>query len=82
MLKELYHGDIIPSDRRADPNDKSLQEWRKLSTEFEKSLTQEQIKTYHRLSDMQGESAAKDNEALYIQGFKDGALLMMEILGE
>ena len=75
-------GDIIPSDRRADPNNKTLQEWRKLSTEFEKSLTQEQIKTYHRLSDMQGESAAKDNEALYIQGFKDGALLMMEILGK
>ena len=82
MLKELYYGDIIPSDRKADPNDKSLQEWRKLSTEFEKSLTPEQIETYHRLSDMQGESAAKDNEALYIQGFKDGALLMMEILSE
>ena len=82
MLKELYHGDIIPSDRRADPNDRTLQEWRKLSAEFEKSLTPEQIETYHRLSDMQGESAAKDNEALYIQGFKDGALLMMEILGE
>ena len=29
---------------------------------------------------MQGEDAAKDNEALYMQGFKDGALLMMEIL--
>jgi len=82
MLKELYHGDIIPSDRRADPNDRTLQEWRKLSAEFEKSLTPEQVETYHKLSDMQGESAAKDNEALYIQGFKDGALMMMEILGE
>ncbi|MEE5994021.1 MAG: hypothetical protein V3G42_12400 [Oscillospiraceae bacterium] len=82
MLKELYHGDIIRSDRRADPDDKLLQEWRKLSAEFEKSLTKEQIETYHTLSDMQGESAAKDNEALYIQGFKDGALLMLEILGE
>jgi len=82
MLKELYHGDITPSDRKADPNDKTLQEWRKLSAEFQKSLTPEQIETYHRLSDMQGESAAKDNEALYIQGFKDGALLMMEILIE
>ena len=82
MLKELYHGDIIPSDRRADPNDKSLQEWRKLSAEFEKSLTPEQVETYHKLSDMQGESAAKDNETLYIQGFKDGALMMIEILGE
>ena len=82
MLKELYCGDITPSDRRADPNDRTLQEWRKLSAEFEKSLTPEQVETYHKLSDMQGESAAKDNEALYIQGFKDGALLMMEILGE
>ena len=82
MLKELYHGDITPSDRRADPNDKTLQEWRKLSAEFEKLLTQEQINTYHRLSDMQGESASRDNEALYIQGFKDGALLMLEILSK
>ena len=49
MLKELYHGDIIPSDRRADLNDKSLQEWQKLSAEFEKSLTPEQVETYHRL---------------------------------
>ena len=82
MLKELYHGDITPSDRKADPSDKTLQEWRKLSAEFQKSLTPEQVETYHKLSDMQGESAAKDNEALYIQGFKDGALLMMEILSE
>lgn len=52
MLKELYHGYITPSDRRADPNDKSLQEWWKLSAEFEKSLTQEQIKTYHKLNDI------------------------------
>jgi hypothetical protein len=37
---------------------------------------------YRDLSDMQSEDAAKDNETLYIQGFKDGALLMMEILGE
>ena len=49
MLKELYHGDIIRSDRRADPDDKLLQEWRKLSAEFEKSLTKEQIETYHTL---------------------------------
>jgi len=82
MLKELYHGDITPSDRKAEPDDKLLQEWRKISAEFEKTMTQEQINIYHKLSDMQGESAARDNEALYIQGFKDGALLMLEILGE
>ena len=80
MLKELYHGDISPSERKASPADKQTQKWLNLSAEFERTLTQEQIKTYHILSDMQGESASKDNEVLYIQGFKDGALLMMEIL--
>jgi hypothetical protein len=29
---------------------------------------------------IQGENAVRDNEVLYIQGFKDGAWLMMEIL--
>ena len=37
---------------------------------------------YRDLSDMQSENASQDNESLYIQGFKDGALLMMEILSE
>jgi hypothetical protein len=37
---------------------------------------------FHQLSDIQGENAVRDNEVLYIQGFKDGALMMMEILSE
>ena len=82
MLKELYHGEISPSERKAEPDDRLTQKWLKLSAEFERTLTAEQIDMFHQLSDMQGESAAKDNEALYIQGFKDGALLMMEILSD
>ena len=82
MLKELYHGEISPSERKAEPDDKLMQKWMKLSAEFENGLTREQIETYHRLSDMQGESAARDNEVLYIQGFKDGALMMLEILSK
>ena len=82
MLKELYHGEISPSERKAEPDDRLTQKWLKLSAEFEKTLTQEQVETYHKLSDMQGENSARDNEVLYIQGFKDGAVLMMEILGK
>ncbi len=82
MLKELYHGEISPSERKADPDDRLTQKWLKLSAEFEKTLTQEQVETYHKLSDMQGENSARDNEVLYIQGFRDGALLMMEILSK
>ena len=80
MLKELYHGEISPSERKAEPDDKLTQKWLKLSAEFEKTLTAEQIDMFHQLSDIQGENAVRDNEVLYIQGFKDGALLMMEIL--
>jgi len=82
MLKELYHGEISPSERKAEPDDRLTQKWLKLSAEFEKTLTQEQVETYHKLSDMQGENSARDNEVLYIQGFRDGAVLMMEILSK
>ncbi len=82
MLKELYHGKISPSEKKPGHADSCIQEWMKLSAEFEKTLTPEQVQMYRDLSDMQSEDAAKDNETLYIQGFKDGALLMMEILGE
>ena len=82
MLKELYHGEISPSERKAEPDDKLTQKWLRLSAEFEKTLTAEQIDTFHKLSDMQGENSARDNEVLYIQGFRDGAVLMMEILGK
>ena len=80
MLKELYHGEISPSERKAEPDDRLTQKWLKLSAEFERTLTAEQIDMFHQLSDIQGENAVRDNEILYIQGFKDGALLMMEIL--
>ena len=82
MLKELYHGEISPSERKAESDDRLTQKWLKLSAEFEKTLTAEQIDMFHKLSDMQGENAVRDNEVLYIQGFKDGALLMMEILSK
>ena len=82
MLKELYHGKISPSEKKPGHADSCTQEWMKLSAEFEKTLTPEQVQMYRDLSDMQSEDAAKDNETLYIQGFKDGALLMMEILGK
>lgn len=83
MLKELYQGKINPSERipRPEPTDMS-REWIRLSEEFENTLTPEQVEIYHRLSDLQSESAALDNEALYVQGFRDGARMMMDVLGE
>ena len=82
MLKELYHGKISPSEQKTRISLQKTQEWLRLSVEFEKSLTPEQVQMYRDLSDMQSENVSQDNEILYIQGFKDGALLMLEILGK
>ena len=82
MLKELYHGKISRSEQKMKTAPEKTQEWMKLSEEFEQTLTPEQTEMYHKLSDMQSENASLDNEVLYIQGFKDGAFMMMEILGE
>lgn len=83
MLKELYHGKVNPLERipRPEPTEMS-REWIRLSEEFEKSLTPEQIEMYHKLSDLQSESASLDNESLYVQGFRDGAKMLLDILRE
>ena len=57
MLKELYHGEISPSERKAEPDNKLTHKWLKLSAEFERTLTAEQIEIFHQLSDIQGENA-------------------------
>ena len=36
MLKELYHGEISPSEKKPEPADHQTQEYLKLSAEFEK----------------------------------------------
>lgn len=83
MLKELYNGKINPSERipRPEPSEMS-REWLRLSEEFEKSLTPEQVEMFHRLSDIQSENASLDNEALYVQDFKDGSRMMLDVLGK
>jgi hypothetical protein len=43
MLKELYHGKISPSEKKPGHADSCTQEWMKLSAEFEKTLTPEQV---------------------------------------
>ncbi len=83
MLKELYHGKINPSEQNIQPTITELcQEWLRLWDEFKKSLTPEKVETYHKLSDLQSKSLSLDNEALYVQGFKYGARMMQDVLGE
>jgi len=77
MIKEIYHGKMFPSANIPNhPNP----EYEKISSEFEKTLTPEQLEIYHQLSDLQCNDAAFYSEAAYELGFKDGAKIMMAVL--
>jgi len=77
MIKEIYHGKMFPSEKI--PNH-SNPEYEKLSSEFEQTLTPDQLKIYHQLSDLRCEEVAFYSEAAYELGFKDGAKMMLDVL--
>ena len=54
-------------------------EWEKTAIAFEKSLTEEQEIMFHKLCDLQSETAADEMRASYKAGFKDGVALMKEV---
>ena len=54
-------------------------EFNALCIPFEESLTEEQIIMFHKLCDLQSETAAAEMRAAYKAGFKDGVSLMREI---
>ena len=54
-------------------------EWEELAIPFENSLTDEQIKMFHKLCNLQSETTADEMRAAYKVGFKDGVALMREV---
>ena len=74
MIDEIYNSRIgaIKTCRSSD-------EWEKTAIAFEKSLTEEQERIFHKLCDLQGETATAEMRAAYKVGFKDGITLMKEV---
>ena len=54
-------------------------EWEKTAISFEESLTEEQTIIFHKLCDLQSETAADEMRTAYKAGFKDGVALMKEV---
>ena len=54
-------------------------EWEKTAIPFEESLTDEQQNIFHKLCDLQSETAADEMRAAYKAGFKDGVTLLREV---
>ena len=74
MIDEIYNSRIgaIKSCRSSD-------EWEKTVVAFEALLTEEQQNIFHKLCDLQSETAADEMRAAYKEGFKDGVALMKEV---
>ena len=74
MIDEIYNSRIgaIKTYHFSD-------EWEQTAIPFEESLTEEQTILYHKLCDVQSETAAAEMRAAYKAGFKDGVTLMREI---
>lgn len=74
MIDEIYNSRIgaIKTYRSSD-------EWGKTAIAFEKSLTDEQERIFHKLCDLQSETASDEMRAAYKAGFKDGVALMKEV---
>lgn len=54
-------------------------EWEQAAIPFEDSLTEEQTIIFHKLCDLQSETAADEMRAAYKAVFKDGVALMKEV---
>lgn len=74
MIDEIYNSRIGTIKTR-----RSSDEWEKTAIAFEKSLTEEQEVIFHKLCDLQSETAADEMRTAYKAGFKDGVALMKEL---
>jgi len=74
MIDEIYNSRIgvIKTSHSSD-------EWEKTAIAFEESLSEEQTIIFHKLCDLQSETAADEMRAAYKAGFKDGLTLMKEV---
>ena len=71
---------MIYNLRVGDINSKKVSdEFNKLCTPFEKSLSKEQIEVFHKILDCVSDNAESEMRATYKVGFKDGVALMREI---
>ena len=74
MIDEIYNSRIgaIKTCHCSD-------EWEQTAIPFEESLTDEQKDIFHKLCDLQSETASDEMRSAYKVGFKDGVALIREV---
>ncbi|ASA22403.1 DUF6809 family protein [Paenibacillus donghaensis] len=85
LLEKLFYGNIRPDERihPVNPEYKLLNE--KISKTIEsyhKKLSAEEYDQLEKLIDLLGQTTSMYSAAAYTDGFRMGALMMIEVLGE
>jgi len=83
ILEELYRGNLNPEERMipTDPEYRLLN--RKLSdlmVEAKQRFSEDDFKTLEEILDLNGETSSMVASEAFVQGFRMGALMMVEVL--
>ncbi|GAA0135410.1 hypothetical protein YSY43_22500 [Paenibacillus sp. YSY-4.3] len=82
FLEELYYGKLYPSEQIVsdDPQYRALnRQISEMMQMWKKKLSEEDFRQLEAMLDLQGESHSLHNMATFVQGFKLGASMMIEV---
>lgn len=83
FLEELYYGKLYPSEQIVsdDPKYRALnRQTSEMMQMWKQKLTENDFIQLEAMLDLQGESNSIHNMETFVQGFKLGASMMMEVL--
>lgn len=85
LLEQLYDGSIQPAEKRYPQNEahkKMVDSYRNKNRAFRDSLPPELLAAYDNVEEASLALAYENNKIDFVDGFRLGARLMMEILAE
>lgn len=85
VLKELWRGEISPTDRRVRQGSEYQQtakEVREKMGEFLETLSSEAREQLEAINDLKSDLSVMANEDFFLYGFRLGARMILDIIGD
>lgn len=83
ILEDFYYGNIRPSERcvkKDSEYDQMRKEWQKLHEAFTENFSEDKMKKFNELIDLQGHMSEIIAAENYMQGFRHGAEMILDVL--
>ena len=85
VLDQLWRGEITPSEKstyRDSDYHRKLLELCQVSDRLSQSMTDEEKKTFKNYTDIQAELSAIENQDTFIQAFRLGAQMILDVVSD